>query len=645
MSYHNVNGYRSSTCNILDIPDEMLIEIISYLNARDRLTLSCLSRRFNALIFEEKKSLRALDFSEKGYLTSMSDILKYFNNKNKYEHIHSININNVYCTRPAQILQCIGKAVNLVDINITGNTFKDVVQLASFLKPLKHVKKLCINWPTALINDVMCCKILEEPFGRLTHLTLTLCNVKYKKTLIYALELCQNLEELCLLQTTEWLSSGIGDPWFPEPKKLTKLRVAACCGCDTEFLRRIVVDMLPNPEQWAKFQPYDATNTHYFYFEREVQVFKELYDNVRMDFNPFTQSLQKVAWFLLFECLLREVIKIIDHSAPSKFCCLSHCTDQYLCLLRIKEAKLLLKNPRHQLTYLYLNHNIEPGCDVHLVAATFPSLSKLVLSNVIKSKGSLLKKVEAEIGFKRKRLALEEQNHSADQSSFSKLVEATPNLKDLTLCGSTLQEDQSWDLSALHLIKKWESLTTLCLANLPIRSGQFLVEIGKQCTNLELLRLENLGARGVCCYRTELQQMLTNCQNLKDFAMRQDNLGQVSPLFAKLSENPKLRRVCVSSLGKGNIIGDLVLAVGNLMSSANLILFVCEIEGMTQAACTRLKSNLQRLKEVLHRPTFQFEVNWLGSPEPARNVSLHSIHKDLLFPLRLVDALYRLDCS
>ncbi|XP_046750545.1 uncharacterized protein LOC124413810 [Diprion similis] len=644
----------SNPWGILDIPDEVLLEIIGYLNARDMLLLSKSCKRFHSLVFDEKKSLRDLDFSEEGFLNSISDVQQYFNNKKKYEHIRKINVSNMYYTRSGEMLNIIGRARNLVEVNIIGLKFIDVMQLALFLLPMKCLKILSIDWPTSPIDNRLCCEMLEIPFNRLTKLTMTLCDVEYKTTLIHALELCQQLQELRLLQRNENILPREGDPWLPEPKKLENLRIAACCGSDTEFLRRIIVDMLPNPEQWAKFQPYDAANTRYFYFEKNVEVSQNLRAKVLMDFNPFTQSLQKVGWFLFFECLLREVIEITNsHEAPKTFCSLSNSTIDYLCLLKINEAKQLLKNPRHQIHYLYLSHNIEPECDVHLIGSAFPCLTKLILSNIVKNKVTSQKESDrhSELALKKKRTSLVNDAETPDlNSSFAKLVKNTPHLTDLTLSASTLRESEYWDLTALYLISGWKYLTTLHLANLPIRSGKFLIEIGKQCKNLEKLKLENLGHRGACCYKNELHQMLPHCLNLKDFSIQQDNLGQASTIFTMFEKNSKLKRVCIKSLGTGNYTTrDLVLPIKNLVQSCELVLFIYEIQGITQACCEKLKTVLQRSKLELHRPNFQFEIiRWDSGysvhQKPARNFNLHFVHKDLLLPYRFTDSLYRLDC-
>lgn len=150
-------------------------------------------------------------------------------------------------------------------------------------------------------------------------------------------------------------------------------------------------------------------------------------------------------------------------------------------------------------------------------------------------------------------------------------------------------------MTALQLISGWKNLTTLYLANLPIRSGQFLVEIGKQCVNLEKLRLEHLGAHSACCYKNALLQMLPHCHNLKDFSIEQANIGQVSHVIHTLTDNTKLRRVRVKSSGIGNdVASNLIPSIVRLIRVTTLILLVYEVEAMTQVACDKLKSVLQR---------------------------------------------------
>lgn len=51
----------------------------------------------------------------------------------------------------------------------------------------------------------------------------------------------------------------------------------------------------------------------------------------------------------------------------------------------------LLENPRSQITYLYMNHPVGFGCDVHLLASAFLNLTELHLAAVTKNPSKFFK--------------------------------------------------------------------------------------------------------------------------------------------------------------------------------------------------------------------------------------------------------------
>lgn len=81
------------------------------------------------------------------------------------------------------------------------------------------------------------------------------------------------------------------------------------------------------------------------------------------------------------------------------------------------------------------------------------------------------------------------------------------------------------------------------LINIPIDDGEFLVEIGKQCKNLENLHLRRLGSYGRCGYEKELLQMLTSCQNLRTFSIESTYLTKTVEVVESLTNNKHLTSV------------------------------------------------------------------------------------------------------
>lgn len=108
---------------------------------------------------------------------------------------------------------------------------------------------------------------------------------------------------------------------------------------------------------------------------------------------------------------------------------------------------------------------------------------------------------------------------------------------------SFLGSYENWDLEELHLIQNWKYLQTLRLIDIPIEDGEFMIEIGKQCKNLQNLELTRLGPRNKCCYEEELLQMLTNCRNLRAFLIEAVWLNKTVEVLSLLTNNEHLSRV------------------------------------------------------------------------------------------------------
>lgn len=159
-----------------------------------------------------------------------------------------------------------------------------------------------------------------------------------------------------------------------------------------------------------------------------------------------------------------------------------------------------------------------------------------------------------------------------------------------------LEEDETWDLSALPKIAGWSNLKSLSLSSVPIEDGYFLIEIGKQCRDLEILELFDLGPWASCCYIDDLLIMLSELKNLREFQLRQDNIGKVSKIFNSLSNNnSKLKTVSVISEGEVNSADDLIKSVERfLRNSKNLTTFECIIDELSESDTNDLISLLKK---------------------------------------------------
>lgn len=189
-------------------------------------------------------------------MTKASDIQQYFYRKNACSQILAVNIRDTGCMKPGRMLEnSIGKAINLVDINVHGIEFLDVWQLASFLNPLKYVQRLSFDWPqTDEASISTCCKFLQQPFSRLQYLSVEMKYRKCAKLFIHILGLCQELRKLRLVILESQGRSFGNENWGGEHRELKNLQVMEYCGpWATEMKERFRV-LLPKNNKWADFQ-------------------------------------------------------------------------------------------------------------------------------------------------------------------------------------------------------------------------------------------------------------------------------------------------------------------------------------------------------------------------------------------------------
>lgn len=151
-----------------------------------------------------------------------------------------------------------------------------------------------------------------------------------------------------------------------------------------------------------------------------------------------------------------------------------------------------------------------------------------------------------------------------------------------------------WDLDALHLISGWRCLETLHMTNIPIEDGQFLIEIGKRCENLQKLCLRRLPFGREYHYENSLFEMLKHCRNLRDFTLEQFSVDQVK-LFALLANNVDLEKVWVISLRSEHSTANWIRSLENLLQRCEkLTTVICETSFKSEDDYNEVESAVNR---------------------------------------------------
>ncbi|XP_064099093.1 LOW QUALITY PROTEIN: uncharacterized protein LOC135210189 [Macrobrachium nipponense] len=209
------------------------------------------------------------------------------------------------------------------------------------------------------------------------------------------------------------------------------------------------------------------------------------------------------------------------------------------------------------------------------------------------------------ISFKRRRVGSRE-SATVELAAFNEVFENCSKIKMLQI-GFNQEISCSplkvqWE--CLSNMKKLESLTKLTLDSIPITSGGFLIEIAKECTKLEFLRLKRLGPSGKCVYTAQLAESLPFCKNLVHLRVEQNYLAPGTNIFKALEECPKLQRFAL--LSEKDVMALNLDAVEHLIQNHLSLIFVFILGGML----TRDKSVklMRKYKNLESRPALIVRV-------------------------------------
>ncbi|XP_046430886.1 uncharacterized protein LOC124184826 [Neodiprion fabricii] len=626
------------SASITDIPDEILMKIILYAELRERVAFGSSCRRFDYLVFGEPTAERELDFSREGWLTEVRHVESYFCNENNCENVRKVNMANVICVTPGRMLNStIGKAVNLVDLNIHKTKFKTLFELSSFLDLLIHVTRLSIDWPTDDKGDFdTCLNLLKRPFSKLVYLSVSV--LAYNPCVLPMVSQCDVLEELRLKSLDPPGKIVIRSWWRRQECKPENIKIIQVRGWDAlGVMKDHLVSILENYPSWIDFEQLCMKNPNGFYLEKNVPIHDrlravKLTERYR---DPWYKNFYVIGWTFLPEVLLPEVINLTHVNAPENYCCLHQFRvgmnlPQSSCHLKVEEAKRLLADPNYQITFLLLKHVIEVDCDAHLLISAFPNLTQLVLYHVTKLPMNGEKK---DTWLRRLNKRGQEEFHEyevlmdLEDSSFKLLVENSPNVTDVTF-HSKLSNNSPiamWDLGALYFIPNWKKLTTLRLAYIPIQDGQALIHIALNCPHLHTLIINCLGWIPSCNYTEHVARVVAHCRTLKVFSWEQNRVTELYNVFDSLVVNEDLENVRVTNERGKTDVQRLATSVVNLIRNCRkLRTFKCVSYDMITVDSDHMISKLRRLKTELDRP-FQFQLL-----DPQYHVNYSSENIDLV---------------
>ncbi|XP_068607167.1 F-box/LRR-repeat protein 18 [Brachionichthys hirsutus] len=142
-------------------------------------------------------------------------------------------------------------------------------------------------------------------------------------------------------------------------------------------------------------------------------------------------------------------------------------------------------------------------------------------------------------------------------------------------------------LAALEALPRLHRLT---LAGLPgVLKGTGLVQLARQCKDLQVLSLANLGSLKAMNYTPALLDTLKQCTQLQDLRLEQPHLNANASFFEALSCCSRLQRLCLISRG-GTFDPS---AAGTFMERCSHVIMCHMFMGGTLVACRTLQKHLQ----------------------------------------------------
>lgn len=376
-------------------------------------------------------------------------------------------------------------------------------------------------------------------------------------------------------------------------------------------------------------------------------------------------------WPQVFRSLLEGGVKNADQLTSLNLSGINHVLytdcrniDDQLMSSTMSRLTMGCQNLKHlNLMHTHYHHDKSPGLngDAHLCAslANLPNLHSLTLpacalSDGANSNNNANTSSSILLGLKKSaRVGIQnfnpEQSSSIDSTSgLAQLVAGCPNLETLEIIGpgfvSVLPRLEPCTRSSVeprgmcawargigdaHIaaLGGLKNLRCLILAGLPgILKGTGLVQLVKQCGNLKVLSLANIGVVKTMNYMPALLETLRYCTQLQELRLEQPYLNANSVFFEALSCCSLLRRLCLISRS-GTFDPS---ATHSFMENCPLVVMCHLFMGGTLVACRTLQKTL---------------IDRFGEERPALSVVIYPLHHEDLpsvirdIPLTLLDTI------
>lgn len=177
----------------------------------------------------------------------------------------------------------------------------------------------------------------------------------------------------------------------------------------------------------------------------------------------------------------------------------------------------------------------------------------------------------------------------------------------------------------LAVLEAFSRLRRLTLAGLPgVLRGTGLIQLARQCRDLQVLSIANMGSLKTMNYAPALLDTLRQCTQLKEFRLEQPHLNANASFFEALSCCSRLQRFCLISRS-GTFDPS---AVETFMERCSHVTMCHMFMGGTLVACRTLQKALQE-KFSVERSALNVVIY------PLQHEDLPSVIRDI--PLTLLD--------
>ncbi|KAJ1523970.1 hypothetical protein ONE63_010516 [Megalurothrips usitatus] len=555
--------------DLLSLPDELLVMILDYCSTLDLIEISRVCKKLNDITCD-RNLVKVCNFHFQTKI--QQNLLKSFiSYRPRAENVTTIDLTSCYWLTSSFINDLVSRLRQVENVLVADTALRPN-HLKQLMLTLSQIKRLSWTWRQGMDDEG-----IEEPLQRLKFLFLCLKESKRNKTLDGVVKLVNRCTELHEL----WINNI-------DPQAFIK----SGNSIQLEHLENIVLYPCPSwplIKSQANLKQIWRSNPSVINLgEAQILSIESLLTSRWRDISHIVQlgalKIQKLCCREPFGTNIGEVLSAL-RDLKALHIVLPACIEANSMIvdtLHLNELSLDVKNSYQECSTRF--------CEVAACCRELKFIHLPAQAIVCKLKEGV------EPSTSRARVSrISEELECGVETPFKKMVLSTPYVEVCEIGvlrkspgPNTKPNNLEWDMRSLSAISQWKCLTSLTLANLPIRQGKFLQDILKDCRMLKTLKIADLGHESRCLYSNDLYSALP-FSRLEDFHWTQSYVGSTSRLWTALQTIPTLQRVALCLEGESSVNEQDIYTT---MEKCQSLYFLHVATCSTKVRCRLIKNNL-----------------------------------------------------